>query len=192
MNASSSVAPPGMTWRETTTERGTHVYFSGTPGPRGLRQIGWGLLVIGLVLEILIDMLVGLTGPLKELLSWHISPMFGIVGGGVLVWMWRAGGPSYGSIDVERTALRVSRGMWLNPIQIGAREIARVIVGNRKQNYDITANGYEVRDTDRWYAAIVVTKANEQHVLACFGEEACATFFTRRISALLGTTVVDS
>ena len=50
-----------MTWKETFSDRGTHIYFSGTPAPRGLLMVAWSLIVLGVLYEFIFNMPGGTT-----------------------------------------------------------------------------------------------------------------------------------
>jgi hypothetical protein len=186
MSLSSVDAPPGMTWKETLTDRGTHIYFSGTPAPRGLVWMAWSLIALGVFYELLFnDVLLPGGTTQGSVVAMQAVPVALIVIGAALAWKWRQGGGSSGVLDVGRAALSVQRGLLSGPLELEPRQVRELVVGDQAQDYQVQTASQTSSATARWYQVTLVTAAGKQHALACFGEHACAAFYVRRVSELL-------
>lgn len=174
-----------MTWRETLSERGTHVYFSGTGMSQGLRPFAWGTAFMGVFMEVMINGVRGGTTT-GSVFVMQATPILMIVISGAFLWKWRLGGPSYGTLDVERGSLRVSRGFWLGPLQLAAGDIRELTVKDHEQDYSVQTKGTGPVDvSNQWFQVTVVTASGGEQIIACFGEQACAAFFVHRLTTLL-------
>jgi len=176
-------APPGMTWRETPSDRGTHIYFSGTPAPRLLVGLAWGLIALGVVYEVLFNVPGGTTQ--GSVLAMQATPIIMIVLGASFAWRWRQSGGSAGVLDVGRAALSVQRGLIAGPLELEPRQVRELLVSDQAQDYQVESRGYAVSETARWFQVTLVTSAGKRHALACFGEHACAEFYVLRVAELL-------
>lgn len=178
-------APLGMTWRETLSERGTHIYFSGTQAPRGLLWVAWGLIALGVVHEFLFNVVLAGGTMTGSVVLMQATPIFFMVIGAALAWKWRQGGGASGVLDVGREALRIERGILAGPLTIDPREVRELLVGDEEQDYQVSTASQSVSSTARWYQVTLVTNADKRYSLACFGEHACASFYVRRVAELV-------
>ena len=189
-------APPGMTWKETLTDSGTHVYFSGTGVAAGPRVAAWFLLFSGIFFFVIINFGGPLTG---SIVLAEAIPIAIFALGATLAYKWRLGGPSAGVLDVVRvpsgSELRMEGTLTSGPQTIAASEIADIVVSDNEQEYRAGASvefgsSYGAprmhQATSRWYQVIVIKKDGDRRIVACFGERACAVFFGKKLLEMLG------
>ncbi len=188
---STSDPPPGMTWRETLTETAaTSVYFSGTEPPKGLVRVAWGLVLLGISYEVLFN--VGGGEVQGSIVAMEAAPILVAAIGGALAYKWRLGGPSSAMIEIGRSGARFSRGFWRNPLVLPLGDVRELVVSDHQQDYQVARGdgyGYVVAsysDTARWARVTLITRSGGRHVVACFGEHACAAFHAGRVMTLLG------
>lgn len=178
-------APPGMIWRETSPKIGvTHVFFSGTDAPKLLVGIAWGLVALGVGYELLFHVVLSRARMTGSVLGEQAFLLLMIAVGAALAYKWRLGGPSSSSLEVGSGGLRFSRGFWRNPLVVPIAEVRELGVADHEQTYS-TARCDANWETARWVQVVVVTTRGTRHVVACFGESACAVFYARRVLEML-------
>ena len=180
-----------MTWRETHPAIGTtSIQFSGTEPPKALVGVAWALIVLGVGYELFLNVLFPDAPVRGSKLAMQLFPLVLIALGTALAYKWRIGGPSSSVIEIAPAGLRFSRGFWLNPLVVPPAQVREMGVADHAQNYKVerydawgVPEGYS--ETARWFQVVLVTSAGERHVVACFGENACAVFYARRVLELL-------